>query len=95
MTWIVTHDHLDDGSDGIPSRVGVGQWDGDTPPPLDSLPLRCKLYDDDGELYYTIAYDQSADDNDEDWGGLYQAYQWGMSDAGTTDLRVDGKPVYG
>jgi hypothetical protein len=49
-----------------------------------------RLYDDDGELYYTGEIDREAHDNAEDGavGSLYEALQWGAYYAGCTDLRT-------
>ena len=93
MAWVVTKDHLEPELSEY-NRKGTGQWQGKTAPELKDLPHRAKLYDDDGELYYTVAFDDWADEHDEEYGGLYEAWRWGMYDAGATDLRVNGESIY-
>lgn len=91
MSWIITEDHLDLGPD-FPSRVGVESLH---PPELNGgAPIRFKLYDDDGELYYSGICDPAALDEDESADSLYACLQWAMGDAGATDLRISGKSVF-
>lgn len=90
VAWKVITDHTQRDSDEF-SAVGIGQFTN----PNEPMPHRCKLYDDDGILYYTVAYDDVAESDDEADGGLYQCFHWGMTFAGTTDLRIKGEAVYG
>jgi hypothetical protein len=87
MAWKIVRDHTEEpGSEN--SAVGIGQGDlvGETQPFI--------LYDDDGECYFEGRVDADGIDDDEEYGGLYQAFKWGMAFAGTTDLRMQGESVY-
>ena len=80
MYWKVKKDHL---ADEVSDRTGhtVGRPDG-------GKLYTAKLYDDDGELYYTVLFDQEAWSDDDNPHGLYGCLHWAMRDAGATDLRV-------
>ena len=101
MAWIVAVDHLTGDPDFAESAVGIGQYPDDPAVQLDPAAMRdrfphsCKLYDDDGVLYYTVRFDDIAESDDEAYGGLYECYRWGMVYAGTTDLRIKGESIYG
>lgn len=82
MFWKITKDHLGD----EPQAVGKGNG---TPTEMKKSELiTFKLYDDDGELYYSGVCDAEAYDDDDDPAGLYGALQWGAWNAGCTDLRL-------
>lgn len=83
MAWIITEDKITE--DAKDSAVGVGQGD------LAGKTYEFRLYDDDGELYYVGKVDQIGVDDDTDEGGLYNAWLWGMSDSGTTELRMSAE----
>jgi hypothetical protein len=85
MAWIIDRDYINGGEgDTCPSRVGTASLG----PDLHGETFRFRLLDDDGEVYYGGRYDQAAADNDDDTGGLYEANQWGMYDAGAVNLEV-------
>lgn len=49
--------------------------------------VRFKMLDDDGEVYYSGRMDRATYEMDEDeHGSAYNLLQWGMADAGTTDI---------
>ena len=83
MYWRIVKDKVTDGID-IPSRVGVSEGqklDGDTL-------YEAKIYDDDGEHYYTVEFDATAYFADGGDGDLYHALRYAEVDAGATDLRI-------
>lgn len=83
MSWKIDRDYLADAPEQ--SDVGRGQYDEGAPAPMS---YRFRLLDDDGEVYYGGRYDAAALDDDEAYGGLYQALKWGASNAGCADLQV-------
>lgn len=92
--WKITEDKISDGD--LPTRVGWGQ--GTLSP--DDVTYEFKLYDDDGEHYYSgvcnaESYGYADDGRD---GSLYNAWRWAETDAGATDLRmklVDLERIHG
>src|SRR6476659_6901969 len=93
MAWVITQDHTTQPEDGLPSRVGRGQWGDENVPGTEApkLPLRFRLrYEDEEDgVAYSGRYDVAAvQDDDEEWGGLYQALKWGEWDVGATILQV-------
>jgi hypothetical protein len=85
MSWMIDRDYLAAEMDDQSSNVGRGQYDSDSPP---DMPHLFRLRDDDGEVYYGGRYDDGALENDEEYGGLYQAFRWGAYDAGSSDLQI-------
>jgi len=90
MAWVITKDAFDTGAD---SAVGQGQWGSESKSasdePAPKLPLRFRLLTDDREYLYSGRYDAEAvGDEDDGWGGLYQALKWGEWYAGCTILQV-------
>lgn len=84
MFWIITKDHITEkGEDGFGELVSSGT--ATTKPKI-----TFKIYDDDGELYYTGECDHDAFLTDDDGlpGALYQALRWATHNAGATDLRL-------
>lgn len=73
MKWVITKNHLD-------GKNGFGNFKGDP----STLPVRFKLYDDDGELYY------EGRASEEDFAPL----DWAMAYAGCTIMKTstNGKP---
>lgn len=86
MAWKIDRDYLAETPDE--SEVGRGQYDFENEEPM---PHRFRLRDDDGIVYYGGRYNDIAELDDETWGGLYQAWQWGAGWAGTTDLQIKTK----
>lgn len=85
MFWKIKTDHTATAEDRASGFDRTGHCVGFT----DGVKLfTAKLYDDDGELYYTVLFDREAWDNDDDPRGLYGCFRWAMNDAGVTDLRV-------
>lgn len=91
MAWIITKDHCSDGDPEL-DKAGKGQWgkEGEQigQPPMGCFPLRFRLKDDDGNLTHSGRYDPAAVEEDEAWGGLYNALRYGEWDAGSTILEV-------
>jgi hypothetical protein len=75
----ITKDHLFEPEDitDIPLRQGLVLWD-DEPGEL----IKCRLYDDDGELYYEATADDDA---------LEHLFTWAQIDAGVTLLKTKNK----
>jgi hypothetical protein len=93
MYWEITRDYLGvcDGilpSDGDEVGTMVGT-------PIGSERIAFKIYDDDGEHYYSGRCDAEAVKDDDNPEGLYGALQWAEWNAGATDLRVNGVSIYG
>ena len=89
--WIITRDHLSTPEDDWPSAVGTSGpsgYEGETG--TDELPIPFKLYDDDGELYYTGRMNEAAMDCFGD--GRDPLYGYGMPNAGAVrlDYKEDG-----
>jgi hypothetical protein len=83
MAWKIDRDYLDGTTDR--SKVGTMSLG----PDLEGETFRFRLRDDDGEVYYGGVADKAAAEADEDeQGGLYEAYRWGTYDSGTTDLQM-------
>lgn len=85
--WLITWDGVTPGMEDMTSRAGrVGEGTLTT----DEEHYTFKLYDDDGEHYYSGKFNAEAYliGDDESEGALINAWQWGMYDAGTTDLRI-------
>lgn len=80
MAWRIDRDYLDGRTDE--SAVGVHQGD------LGPETFRFRLLDDDRRVYYGGVADRWAAENDEEYGGLYQADQWGTVYAGAIWLQV-------
>lgn len=99
MAWIIVRDHLYESDPHLYQRREIGTQQ-EQPVPTGPAALQrvlehtFKLYDDDGILYYTGRCDEWAIDNDLAYGGLYQAYKWGESNAGTTDLKLLDKVTH-
>ena len=84
MYWRITEDKISDGTESFPSRVGTGNGDEPVGPTFTA-----KLYDDDGEHYYTVAFDRESYEASDDLNAsLYGALRYAEYDAGATDLRV-------
>lgn len=99
MAWMITKDNLTRKGE-VGHAGGMGQWgkEGDPEgqnkqPSTGTLPIRFKLYDDDGNLYYHGRCDAASMSYEgfayERWGGLYQALRWAEGWAGAVDLRVE------
>lgn len=92
MAWKIDRDYLTTEAYvkiGMPSRVGVES----NSPALTGKTYRFRLRGDDGEIYYGGTFDlaalECADTGDDTGtGGLYEALEWGMYDAGATDLQL-------
>lgn len=82
MFWIITHDLITKrDEDGF----GVGRKSGEATP----VTYTFKLFDDDGEHYYTGQCDtESFLEEDGEPGSLYFALMWAQRNAGATDLRL-------
>lgn len=76
-TFIITEEHLPL-LDFESPYAGLSEL---TPQLREQYPYEFRLYDDDGELYYT----GFAADTGE---GILNAFDWGMYYAGSTDLRM-------
>lgn len=82
MAWVIKRDYLDGkGSDAI----GRGQGT------LQGVTFAFRLRDDDSVVYYRGEADTNAALNDDEEGGLYEAYRWGTYYAGTTDLQIPAR----
>lgn len=80
MAWKIDRDYLDGKTDD--SRVGTGQGE------LGAERFRFRLLDDDQNVYYGGVADRAAVDDDEAFGGLYEANRWGEWNAGAIWLEV-------
>lgn len=95
--WIITVDHLSDSLGDLPSEVGtIGPRD--IPAEIEEQLAAGKghtfrMYDDDGELYYTgKAILPSGDDSDnEDWL-VAPLRDFGSPNAGAVLIKWHGKP---
>jgi hypothetical protein len=80
----ITKDHLFDPNDRyslkIISREGWVLWSENFTPAV--ILIECKLYDDDGELYYEAYADDEA---------LEPLFNWAQIDAGVTLLKIKNK----
>jgi hypothetical protein len=81
MAWKIDRDYLESGDI---SAVGTRQ--GEIEPGAETF--RFRLKDDDGRVYYGGVADRAAAEDDEDYGGLYQANAWGEAYAGAIWLEV-------
>lgn len=82
MAWRIDRDYLYDPKWDEESRVGRGQGE------LSGDRWRFRLRDEDGQVHYGGEFDRAAAEDDESYGGLYQLWQFGMSDTGATDLEL-------
>ncbi len=93
MYWEITRDYL-----GVPD--GILPSDGDEVgtcmgTPVGTERIAFRIYDDDGEHYYSGICDRESYESDEGRGNLYSALGWAAYNAGATDLRVKGVSLYG
>ena len=72
-------DHLD-GTDGV-----QGNHYGNLDSILNHDPIKMKLYDDDGILYFTVLYWGSQDES------LFAPQDWAMNYAGVTTTKIKGE----
>ena len=80
--WMITRDHLDNSDATI-----IGPWDAShTPEDIAKNGTAFRMYDDDGELYYSGRIVG-------DFDGLEPLEDFGMPAAGCTEIRLfmDGK----
>ena len=87
MAWKITHDLLTKSNEeGCHVGFGVNLEQLKETPVPERITFR--LLDDDLEHYYTGVANRDAyeDDDPEDGGGLYDAYNWAMYDSGCTHL---------
>lgn len=109
--WAVDRDYIDLTDMGIPLRTGYGQTaDENNPDAYDVTirtdlraadvidPVRFRILDDDGEVYYGGAVSRSWLDDARD--PAYAILKWAEADAGATDFQVrdaDGnwETIYG
>jgi hypothetical protein len=88
--WKITRDLINDSGAGggademTPSRAGWGQGTFNEGEPR--YPFR--LFDDDGEHYYSGECNEAAYWADDVDGSLLQAWKWGEYDAGAVHCRV-------
>jgi len=75
----ITEDHLYEHTDHNPteSRAGWQLWTDYTDPEVRLI--KCRLFDDDGELYYEAIADDEA---------LEDLFDWAQKDAGVTLLKI-------
>jgi hypothetical protein len=78
--WTITKDHIATGADK--PRVGFGSYKGADA--AADLPIRFKLYDDDGELYYEGRMATLDCDGD----AAFAPLDWATADAGCTEMQV-------
>ena len=81
MAWKIDRDYINEREH---SKVGTASLG----PDLAGDTFRFRLLDDDGEVYYGGVADGAAAADDDAVGGLYEANQWGMYDAGAVNLEV-------
>lgn len=80
MAWIIDKDYIAQGDD--PSRVGYGEGT------LEGETFRFRLRDEDGEVHYGGKCDRAAVEQDDEPGGLTNAWTFGMRDTGATDCEL-------
>ena len=82
--WIITHDHIKDENDKVGDAGTYGPGETTlTPEEIEKFGRVFKIYDDDGELYYTgkiIGGD-----------GFEPLEDFGTPNAGATEIRYNGK----
>lgn len=83
MAWKIERDYLDGGTD----ETCVGTCQGE----LGTETFRFRIKDDDGVVYYGGVADRAAAEDDEAYGGLYEANRWGEWNAGAPWLEVKVK----
>jgi hypothetical protein len=87
--WVITTDHIKDETEpegsylNAKGLMGPSTYEGDGN--ADDLPIPFRLYDDDGELYYTGRMNEQA--MDAFGSGEDPLYGFGMGNAGATELR--------
>ena len=84
--WIITNDHLAGGAAELPSRVNCRSrdYDEETFARMDTIAVR--LLDDDREVIYeALATRERILDSAEE--RAFELLDWGMADAGCTELR--------
>ena len=79
--WIITTDHVCEGDDN--GVTGPSSYDG--PTDATALPIKFRMYDDDGELYYEGRMNDGAS---EQFGLLDPLYAFGYGNAGCTRLDI-------
>lgn len=91
MSWVITEDHLDS---GFPhSRVGTGREDINQPiqsnlkESIVTDPIKIKLFDDDGELYYEGIISREWFNKDELY--CFDPLHFAANDAGCTYMQYE------
>jgi hypothetical protein len=95
LGWVIDRDHINTTPDDVPSRVGLGaRIDDRVRLPLLQRglkvsdiadPVRFRVLDDDGVVYYGGAIDRSWIDGDEEYA--FNPLTWATHDAGATELQ--------
>jgi hypothetical protein len=78
--WTITKDHVSDREER--SRVGFGTYKGSNAKA--DLPIRFRLLDDDGEVYYVGRMSTLDCEGDE----AFRPLDWAMADSGCTEMQV-------
>ena len=81
MKWIITRDYLAEEYDDMRSEVGVRGQNTPFYTKAGELPLRFKIFDDDGEIYY-----EGRSDEEE-----FEPLDWAMYNAGATAIHYRQK----
>lgn len=87
--WVIDRDYINVGSDAQHSRVGIGEtatsFHRGVAVAEVSNPVRFRVLDDDGEVYYGGAISRAWIDGEEELA--FSPLAWAMGDAGATELQ--------